>query len=473
MKKNINLILINFTLILLLTLVSCKKEFLELNPAQSVSNEQAFLTLDDYKSSITAIYNGLSSANHYGRYFILTPDVMADDVKQNSQANRAKEYAEYVAEPSHFIATGMWATMYSTINSANAIINANVDVPTSVQAQKDHIIGEALALRGQIYFDLVRLYAQHYKFTADASHPGIPLVLAFDITNKPNRSTVKQVYDQIISDMTAAIPKMSETSRNGRTSLLTKTAVKALLARVYLYKEDFDNAIQMATEVISSNKYSLVSNANYYTSLWANNYSSESIFEIANTATDNRGSDALGGMYNKTGYGDYLASNDLANLIPVTDARYSIFATDPVLTGSYAPFRMVKYPSNLGLNNTKVMRLSEVYLIRAEAYARKSSPNTTGAQADVNVIRKRGLPTAANVTATGTALVDEVMLERRKELCFEGQRLWDLMRHKKNIVRTNCTSVICTINYPNNRVVLPISQDEINANENMVQNQGY
>lgn len=473
MKKNINIILINFALILMLTVVSCKKEFLELNPAQSVSNEQAFLTLEDYKSSVAALYNGISSANHYGRYFILTPDVMADDVKQNSQANRAREYADYVAVADHFIATGMWSTMYATINSANAVINSDVGVPASVQSQKDHLVGEAHAIRGQIYFDLVRSYAQHYTFTAGATHPGVPIVLVFDINAKPSRNTVKEVYDHIISDMTKAISLLSETSRNGRTSLLTKTAVKALLARVYLYKEDFDNAIQMANDVIGSNKYSLVSNANYYTNIWVNNYSSESIFEIANTANDNRGSDALGGMYNIAGYGDYLPSNDLFNVIPATDVRRSIFVLDAVLSGAYAPYRMAKYPSNQGLNNTKVMRLSEIYLIRAEANARKSSPNAASAQADVTLIRKRGELAAANVTATGTALVDEVMLERRKELCFEGQRLWDLMRLKKSIVRTNCTSAICNIPYPNNRVILPISQDDINANPNMVQNQGY
>jgi hypothetical protein len=77
------------------------------------------------------------------------------------------------------------------------------------------------------------------------------------------------------------------------------------------------------------------------------------------------------------------------------------------------------------------------------------------------------------VTATGQALVDEVLLERRKELCFEGQRLWDLMRYKKNVVRNQCTSSICTINYPNEKVILPIPEAELDANPNMEPNPGY
>ena len=89
------------------------------------------------------------------------------------------------------------------------------------------------------------------------------------------------------------------------------------------------------------------------------------------------------------------------------------------------------------------------------------------------MIRQRALPSAAPVSATGQALIDEVMLERRKELCFEGQRLWDLMRHKQSVIRTQCTSSICTINYPAEKVILPIPEAELDANPNMQPNPGY
>jgi hypothetical protein len=450
--------------------LSCGEDFLELTPQQSVANEDALTTLDDYKSSITGVYNSLSSANYYGRYFLLVPDVMADDVKQHPSANRAKDYAEYSAVIGDGIASGMWALMYSTINAANAIINAEVDLPASVEAEKTHIVGEAMALRGQIYFDMVRLFAQHYTFTSDASHLGVPIVLEFDQSNEPSRNSVKEVYDQIISDMTTAINMMDDDTRSGTTSTLSKSAVQALLARVYLYKGDYANAESMANTVINSGKYSLVSNANYYSEAWVADFSSESIFEINMTQNDNRGSDALGGMYLNTGYGDYLPSADYESLIPNDDARRDWFSIDNNLTGDYAPYRLAKYPSTTGENNTKVIRLSEVYLIRAEARAQQ---NNNAAQADVDLIRQRAQPGAAPVTATGAALIDEVMLERRKELAFEGQRLWDLMRYKQDIVRTNCTSPVCTISYPNNRVILPIPEAELDANPNIEPNPGY
>jgi hypothetical protein len=133
---------------------------------------------------------------------------------------------------------------------------------------------------------------------------------------------------------------------------------------------------------------------------------------------------------------------------------------------------MGKYPDVLGLNNVKVMRLAEVYLIRAEARAR-SGANTAGAQADYNTVHQRGVSDAPNTTLTGTDLLDAILLERRLELCFEGQRLWDLMRNKQDIVRTQCTSIICFIEYGNHAVIFPIPQAELDANPNIEPNPGF
>ncbi|HOO09089.1 MAG TPA: RagB/SusD family nutrient uptake outer membrane protein [Cyclobacteriaceae bacterium] len=458
--------------VLTMVMLSCSDNFLELQPQQSVADTQALTTLEDFKSAITGVYNDLSNSDYYGRYFILIPDVMSDDVKQNSQANRVRNYAEYVATRADDDAEDIWEVMYEANVAANAIINSEVEVPAAVQADKDHIVGEAYALRGLIYFDMVRLFAQSYQFTADASHLGVPIVLKFDQLSTPARNTVAEVYAQVISDMQKALTLMKDTPRSGNTATLSATAVKALLARVYLYKADWANAEAMATEVINSGKYSLVSNANYVSS-WSSDYSSESIFEISMTPSDNRGSDALGRMYIVEGYGDYLPSDDVYSLIPAGDARQGLYKPDPGLSGAFAPFRMNKYPSVKGEDNTKVIRLSEMYLIRAEARAMKSSPDEPGARADVNEIRLRGLPTATPIASSGPALLDDIARERRIELAFEGQRLWDLMRKKQGVVRNQCTSPICSIPYPNDRFVLPIPQAEIDANPVIQPNPGY
>lgn len=459
--------------------LSCSESFLEVNPQQSVSNEQALLTYQDYLSSITGVYNVLSSANYYGRYFILVPDVMSDDVKQNSQANRAKEYAEYAAFEEHFITEGMWATIYSGIGAANAIINApKPDIPTSLDDEYNQILGEAHALRGIMYFDLVRLYGQHYGFTADASHLGVPIVLETDTFSEPARNTVAEVYTQVISDLTQGVTLMGNSTRNSNTSTLSAWAAKAMLARVYLHQGDWANAESMANDVIENGPFTLVDNAGYIAA-WASEagYSSESIFEIAMTETDNRGSDALGRMYIVEGYGDYLPSDDWFNLLPAGDVREGFLLNDAGLSGVYAPYRLGKYPSTTGENNTVVLRLSEMHLIRAEAAAEQGgAAQVLQAQSDVTTIRQRALPTQPAVVAVGTALMDEIRLERRLELAFEGHRLWDLMRWQQSLARTVCTSTVataCNVAYPNDRFVLPIPANEQDANPNAQPNPGY
>lgn len=461
--------------ITLLTMIglflSCSESFLELQPEFAVSDEEAITNFEDMETSITGVYDEISGAYYYGRYMFLIPDVMADDVKQNEQANRVVDYAQHVQSVTDPQANALWTGLYYTNNALNNIINSNITVTNANLNNKNHVVGEAYALRGLLYFDLVRLFAQHYTFTSDASHLGVPIILTFDPTLEPERNTVKQVYDQIISDMTTAISLMNTESRSGNSNTLSSNSVKALLARVYLNKEDWQNAETMATDVIGSGNYSLISNGSYL-NLWNNDNSSESIFEISMTPIDNQGGNSLAAMYVEDGFGDYLPSNDVVSLYDANDARLQTFIVDSNLSGVFAPYRVNKYPEVLGHDNTKVIRLAEMYLIRAEARARIGT-NISGAQSDVNMVRQRALPTAPNVTATGQALINDILFERRLELAFEGQRLWDLMRTKQDIVRTQCTADICMIPYGDDTNIIPIPQDETDVNPNITQNPGY
>ncbi len=457
-----------FVVIALLVASSCDEEFLELQPSGASDLNSAIQNIDGYRSAMNGVYSGLQSSNYYGRYFILVPDVMADDVKQNAQANRAREYSDYVGFSEHFIASGIFNTLYNVINRANTVINAETEVPAAVQGQKDQFRGEALAVRGLAHFDLVRIYGQHYGFTNDNSHLGVPIVTEFDQDAKPARSTVAQVYAQVISDLEQGVSLMNEVqSSAGR---MSKEAAQALLARVHLYMGDWAKAEQLASSVINSGKYSLVA-TDQYVSGWSSQSTSESILSVFFRNDDDNGSDALGRMYIVEGYGDYLPSQDVIGLIPEGDVRLGVFKEDENLSGALGSVRMDKFPDPATQNSTPIVRLSEMYLIRAEARAMQN--NDTGAQEDVTLIRQRGLPTADAVTATGEALLDEIATERRIELMFEGHRLWDLMRKKQGVSRTDCTNLICEIPYPNDRFILPIPQREIDANENMVQNSSY
>lgn len=462
---------------LLLALVllgaACDSDFLSLTPKQSVAFSDFFKTLDDFESAINGCYDQMQLPDWYGRYMLLVPDIMGEDVKQNSQANRAREWAEYSGSTTsiHLVDVEFWAEIYEAINMANQIIHAPFDPAAAIQDEYNQILGEAYAVRALSHFDLVRIFAQHYTYTADASHPGVPIVTEFDLASRPTRNTVAEVYEQIIADFDQAITLMTfDPSNAGRFSI---EAVQALLSRVYLYMDDFANAEAMASAVINSGKFSLVPAADY-ANMFLPGLSSEAILEVINNQTDRFAFDHVGYMYQKTGYGDYLPSKDLLNLIDDDDVRKTTFVEDAGLVGQYGDYRVNKFPSageDNGTDNIPVIRLAEVYLNRAEA--RAATGNTGGAQDDLNMIRQRALPTAPDVTLIGTALLDEILIERRVELCFEGHRLFDITRHKQDLVRVDCTAPVCTVTYPDNRFILPIPLQEMDVNKNMVQNPGY
>jgi hypothetical protein len=445
-------------------------DHLVLEPHASVSNDAFFSTIGDFRAAIVGVYNEISLAGYYGRSIHLMSDIMGEDVKQNGSANRYQEFSDFEGQvvTGHGYETTLWTDAYQAINMTNNIINSEFEAPAGVAAEFNQIVGEAYALRGLIYFDLVRMYGQHYTFSGGGDHPGVPIVTEFDIEALPSRNSVGEVDAQAISDLATGISVMDQARRGP--FMMSAEAAQAILSRIYLYMEDWSNAASMASSVISSGKYTLATGT-AYTEMFATGGSSEAVFEIQMTDTDNRGSDHLGGMYRASGYGDYLPAKDLLDLIPADDARWGFYEVDPGLTGIYAAHRVMKWPLSNGSDNVPVVRLSEVYLNRAEANARAG--NDAAAQADLNMIRQRARPSAPAVTATGAALLAEIQLERRIELAYEGHRVHDLMRNKMDVNRVDVTGDVAFMAYPCNFCVLPIPQPETDVNSNMAQNVGY
>lgn len=450
--------------------VACGDSLLEIESQQNVSNDAYFERIGDFRAAVVGAYDQMQLSDWYGRSLHLMSDIMGEDVKQAGSANRYQEFADFegLAVSGHDYETELWAEIYEGINMVNMMINADYEPPAAVQAEYNQLIGEAHAIRALAYFDLVKMYAQHYTYTPDASHPGVPLVLAPDINNLPARNTVAEVYNQIIDDFNTAVDLMTE-SRSGPYAF-SDAAALGLLSRVYLYMGEWQQAVDAASAVINSGTYALAT-GDAYVNQFAIGGSSEAIFELEYNDTDNPGSDCFGCMYRASGYGDYLPAKDLLNLIDPEDIRIEMFVEDPDLAGIYASMRVNKYPTATQTDNVPVIRLSEVYLNRAEAYARLGQFQQ--AQQDLNRVRQRGLATAPDVTATGQALIDEILLERRIELGYEGHRIHDLMRLKQDVVREDCTGDVCTMPYPCDFCILPIPFEELDANPNITQNEGY
>jgi hypothetical protein len=443
---------------------------LVLDPQASVSNDSYFETIGDFRAAIVGAYDEMSDDDYYGRSLHLMSDIMGEDVKQNGSANRYQEFADFEGLPrsGHNYEEDLWESGWEVINMVNMLINSEFEAPGGVATEYQQILGEAHALRGLVYFDMVKMYAQHYTFTPGATHPGVPLVLESDVTNLPVRATVAEVYDQAIADLTQGLSLMTQV-RDGP-YMLSDNAVRAILSRIYLYMEDYANTVVMADAVINSGDYSLVT-GQAYVDQFVTGASTEAIFELQYTPTDNQGSDCFGCMYTANGYGDYLPARDLLDMIPEGDLRWGMYTIDPNLVGVYASHRVDKWPTPQQTDNVPVIRLSEVYLNRAEANARLG--NEAAAQADLNMIRQRGLESAPPVTATGQALIDEILMERRIELGYEGHSIHDLMRNKQGYVRDDCTGDVCAVTYPCQYCILPIPEWEMNANPNIQQNPGY
>lgn len=468
-----NKYILSISLIILIA-AGCNKQ-LELEPKDSLTTDRALSTLNGIKAATSGMYASLRSVNYYGRSLFMYGDASGDDIYiSNNNSNRylSTYQRNYAAVDADILA--MWTAMYNTIARANNIIN-NVDNVEGDQIEKDVQKGQALFIRGMAYFDLVRVFAKPYD-QGNGSQEGVPVVLESNVNHYPARNTVQEVYDQIIDDLTDAETLLSSTTTSTKFTA-TKYAATALLSRVYLYKGDLPNAITAATTVINAG-YAITPEgelADYYATPGA----PADIFTVKFLVVDDQGSNNIGNFYLKPGYGDARVSPDLVNIFDQNnDARFINFISP--FSSSPSEWQNDKYFGQdgvQGMYSTKVLRIEEIYLNRAEAYAKSGEYDL--ALDDVNAIRtNRGLP-ALNVP--DDEVLDAVLNERRRELMFEGQRFFDLIRNGKNVVRNYCNqptqinSPNCTITATSDYVIAPIPQSEIDANPSLTghQNSGY
>ncbi|RFS18844.1 RagB/SusD family nutrient uptake outer membrane protein [Chitinophaga silvatica] len=462
---------------------ACSKGFLELKPPQSTETHDAIKELPGLRSAINGVYSLLQNENYYGRTMPLLPDLRADnEFISVINSNRYRNHDQYIVTANDSYTTDSWNLMYSVVANANMIITHGPHISLlpakedSIEATK--IVAEAYALRALVFFDLCRLFAQPYNYTAGALHLGIPIVTItkIDSVQSPARSNVKDTYNQIISDLNNAISNFEKSGSSAFSSgRINIYSAKALLSRVLLYKEDWNGALEKAEEVVNSKKYSLLTNEKL-----VNDFkmigNGETIFEIINTAVDNRNTDGLSYIYSQEGYGDVLATNDVFNIYSGSDVRLGFLTKGKRAgNGGENPANIITKYSNVTTfaEAIKVMRYAELLLIKAEAEVHLGLEDK--ARADLNIVVQRADVNAIPVTATGAKLLDLILLERRKELAFEGHRLFDLIRNKRSFTKYLASNKIISVEWPSTKVIQPIPQRELDANPNIrnQQNEGY
>ncbi len=436
---------ISIFLLTILFLASC--DVLNVEPTNSIPESEAYKTKSDVQRGILGAYNSMQSLSYYGLTYLTFADLLSDNLinPPNATASSYREVDNNAILPENTSVEGIWNAIYDALNVTNKVISVVPTLDFLTQDEKDKALGELYFLRALHHFNLVNYFEK------------IPLKLEPTVglgSIDAPRNSVEEVYNQIKTDLLEAINKIPDGTSPIRAN---KNTARALLARVYLYNKEYAKAEEMASAVIDSKKFTLLSD---YKSIFKD-YSAETIFEVDFTPLDR----------NRVAQYFYpLTLNGRGEVAPAVSFYQSFDPEDLRLTdifGLSGTTPYVKKYSDLatGGDNIIVLRLGEMYLIRAEARAHLQ--NNDGALADLNIIRKRaGLADYFSINSAEILLAIEQ--ERGFELAYEGHRWFDLVRTNRAI------DLIETVNNVN-QYLLPIPQSELNSNKHsgMTQNEGY
>ena len=488
--KKIDKLLLLSVLVFLALFTSCK-DFLNTGPTDSIPSDMVN-TLVDAERVTNGMYSRMKWYDYYGAYMLAMGELRADDIRPRTETAGWTVIYQYNISPNVNSYSDMWARLYNILLNANSFLDIVDQFPANGQGEIDlrnDLKGQALAVRALCHFDLARLYGYPYQMDDGAS---LGAVIATEVIPQGEtrpRGTVKETYNVAVQSLTEALPLLSRDRNHGHFNFW---AAKALLARVYLYMGDYENAFKHADELLTTvgGTYRLISNDDYVDS-WSEQDSDETMLELLVSIPSN-----IDYNYGVAQYFYAMSQEPGAmvgsSIIP-TDAWLEIMDEDPddvrrglIHYGITTDTRWLRkfagnavYPPNYGLHNPVLIRLSEVYLIAAEAALMKPGREQSKADSYLDAIRRRANPDIPSITAT----VDEVLKERRKELAGEGHRFFDLSRLGRTIDRSAPDNVL-PINNDYKvinpwdqvsffRVVLPMSSTQRTANPEAAQNPGY
>jgi len=447
-----------FYLCALAFLFSCTTDDLEPTLAQDKDVETSITSIEDLEGLLGGLYNRMTDAQYYGRDYTVYGDVRSDNAFSNGNSGRFIRIGRFDLISTDGYARDTWEQIYRVIASANIIINADAASIDGDAAEISHIQGQAYAARALAHFDLMKLYGEE--------HTGGTLAVPYVSEYKPAelsqaRNTLAELKTSIAADFASAESMISASADD--TQFISLQAVYGLESRFFLYTKNWSAAATAAAKVIGN--FSILTGADYINS-WGIDAPGNSIFELAYTGTDKLGNTSLGEMYNGEAYGDIEALKDLYDTFEAGDVRIDadMFAE---VSGQFR--NIGKYPSTQGDLNVTLLRYEEVILNYAEALWRMDSSDPAALTHLNSIPSNRGATVYASVTE------DNILLERRKELAFEGFRFYDLMRTGRAVpyVSTNQTFPSTGVAYGDSNLAFPIPQDEMNANALMVQNTGY
>lgn len=477
-----------FAALLTLVLASSCTDFIEKPvPAQDLPSDAAFNSVGGLETALIGAYDALQDSDFGANGLSMNSSLLSDNGLWRGSFPSYADMYERQLTPSNPEVFGFWEHAYEAINQANLILDNIGNVEDIDEATSNQLRGEALFIRGFVYFELARAFGKPYGSTS-GSDLAVPIVLTATQTSAditfPARNTVEEVYNHATEDLTEARSLLSPEFDYGRA---TSTAATAVLADIAFQKRNYEQAAQLAKEVIETPKYMLTAEPQQP---FFNEGSSEEIFSIVNTIQDNPGvNGSLATFHHRNGRGgDVRVSPDLRDegyLAEISDDLLDDVGSDTLID-----LRAVLLTDSLKFvdkyddfaNNSDdniILRLPTYYLMRAEALVRTEGINEESVEL-LNTIRNRAIRRVNSDGAQTDAsdivsynvddfdspeeLIDAIVLERRVELAFEPNRLNDLRRLMRDVRG---------LDYDSDRLVFPIPQRELDANDQLIQNPGY
>lgn len=498
--------------ILAASLSSCVNDWLDVAPSDGTDADAALTSSSDLAAARTGMYAALKGnsnlVDYYGQQFFVYGDVHAgDDYQYNNLggSNRASFYYDmnYQTASEFNSSTSSsnvaWKSPYIVIGRANRIIAAAeggaLSDAAEAKATIDQYAAEAKVLRALAHFDLVRIYGKPYTEDQGASL-GVPLVTEVLESNaKPARSTVAEVYTQVVKDLTEAISSNALATET-EPGYVSVWGAKAILSRVYLNMGDYANALSVAEDIIKNSKKSGAAlwTRDQYFKAWDASTPNESEFlfrlNVAGS-TDSNDLNGIGNLQQREGYKEMVATKKFVDMLTSDpeDVRNEMFlpatAAKEVATYGTNKVYLNKLRGQGGnLRNVTIVpiiRLSEVYLTAAECAFRNN--DKTKAVEYLNDLVKNRTTTEASLATVDNITLERILIERRKELIGEGQRYFDALRNNETITRytseadkgwhKTLSKEAQSFNRDYFKAIAAIPQAEINANPNIKQNTGY
>jgi hypothetical protein len=470
--KKINFIKILVIISLGVFITSCEK-LLDVELNDKIPNENAINSTRDLQLVLNGAYDAIQSGSVLGGNLVIYADLLADDSKigNENKLNRFGKYEIYnmTSSPQITEIASFWGTAYAAINRSNNVIHAidnNLVNDPQFDLEKDRLKAEALFIRALCHFELVRFFAKPYDVdnTGNNNQLGVPYRRQPSLSPddlRMARNSVEEVYQYIKEDLETSKTLFANAGVYTSNSLASYMSATALLARVCFFSGDYTKAAQNADEVIQSGYYTLAEDYSSIFKLSGNSSNPEVIFQIVNIVTDN--SNSLIDAYSRSKNPLFQTTATIYDMYSPNDIRRQM------INKYFVIYYVKKYDETLidGVSqplNRVYLRLAEMHLIRAEANLLEGGPgNIIQAYDSYNALRQRAFGSSYVPESVAlNDLLDSVRNERRRELCFEGDRYHNLKRMKQNLREG--------ISWNSDAPIFKIPAEEVSGNNLMVQN---